>query len=79
MATIGRRNTLSIVRESAPGLYLNGGELGEILLPGRYIPRGLKQGEKLDVFIYRDSDDRSGRDHRRFLTRRSASSPSWKS
>ncbi len=58
MATIGKRNTLSIVRESAPGLYLNGGELGEILLPGRYIPRGLKQGEKLDVFIYRDSDDR---------------------
>jgi predicted RNA-binding protein (virulence factor B family) len=58
MATIGKRNTLSIVRESAPGLYLNGGELGEILLPGRYIPRGLKQGETLDVFIYRDSDDR---------------------
>ena len=58
MATIGRRNTLSIVRESAPGLYLNGGELGEILLPGRYIPRDLKQGDKLDVFIYLDSDDR---------------------
>jgi len=58
MATIGKRNTLSIVRESAPGLYLDGGELGEILLPGRYIPRGLKQGEQLDVFIYRDSDDR---------------------
>jgi predicted RNA-binding protein (virulence factor B family) len=58
MAIIGKRNTLSIVRESAPGLYLNGGELGEILLPGRYIPHGLKQGETLDVFIYRDSDDR---------------------
>ena len=58
MATIGRRNTLSIVRESAPGLYLNGGELGEILLPGRYIPSDLKQGDKLDVFIYLDSDDR---------------------
>jgi predicted RNA-binding protein (virulence factor B family) len=58
MATIGRRNALSITRESAPGLYLNGGELGEILLPGRYIPRDLKQGDKLDVFIYRDSDDR---------------------
>ena len=58
MATIGRRNTLSIVRESAPGLYLNGGELGEILLPGRYIPGDLKQGDKLDVFIYLDSDDR---------------------
>ncbi len=58
MATIGRRNTLSIVRESTPGLYLNGGELGEILLPGRYIPPNLKPGDKLDVFIYRDSDDR---------------------
>jgi len=58
MATIGRRNTLSIVRESAPGLYLNGGELGEILLPGKYIPRDLQQGDKLDVFIYLDSDDR---------------------
>ena len=58
MAEIGKRNTLSIVRESTPGLYLNGGELGEILLPGRYIPRNLKQGEKLDVFIYLDSEDR---------------------
>ncbi len=58
MATIGRRNILSIVRESAPGLYLDGGELGEILLPGRYIPRGLKAGDKLDVFLYLDSEDR---------------------
>jgi predicted RNA-binding protein (virulence factor B family) len=58
MATLGKRNTLSIVRESEPGLYLNGGELGEILLPGRYIPKGLKQGDKLDVFVYLDSEDR---------------------
>ncbi|MEO7297596.1 MAG: S1-like domain-containing RNA-binding protein [Verrucomicrobiota bacterium] len=58
MAAIGKRNTLSIVRESDPGLYLNGGELGEILLPGRYIPRDLKQGDKLDVFVYLDSEDR---------------------
>ena len=35
-----------------------GGDLGEILLPGRYIPPGLKQGGKIDVFIYLDSDDR---------------------
>lgn len=58
MANIGKRNTLSIVRESAPGLYLNGVELGEILLPGKYIPRNLKQGDKLDVFVYLDSEDR---------------------
>ena len=58
MATIGKRNTLSIVRASTPGLYLDGGELGEILLPGRYIPADLKPKDKMDVFVYRDSEDR---------------------
>jgi len=58
MAIIGRRNTLSIERASGPGLYLNGGALGEILLPGRYIPHDVAPGVKLDVFIYLDSEDR---------------------
>ncbi len=58
MAIIGKRNSLSIVRESAPGLYLRGGELGEILLPRRYIPPDLKRGDTLDVFVYLDSEDR---------------------
>lgn len=47
-----------MIRESSPGLYLDGGELGEILLPGRYIPKNLTQGQKIDVFVYRDSEDR---------------------
>ena len=55
---IGRRNLLPIARASAPGLYLNGGALGEILLPGRYIPADLKPGDKMDVFVYLDSEDR---------------------
>lgn len=58
MAVIGKRNLLSIIRESTPGLYLDGGELGEILLPGRYIPPKLLPRDKLDVFVYRDSEDR---------------------
>src|SRR5665213_1409495 len=58
MAILGKRNTLAIVRSSSPGLYLDGGELGEILLPGRYIPADLKPKDKLDVFVYRDSEDR---------------------
>ncbi len=58
MATIGKRNLLSVIRESTPGLYLDGGELGEILLPGRYIPKNPAQKQKLDVFVYRDSEDR---------------------
>ena len=57
MAILGKRNTLSIVRAAGPGLYLDGGELGEILLPGRYIPADLKPKDKLDVFVYRDSED----------------------
>jgi uncharacterized protein len=58
MATLGKRNLLSIIRESAPGLYLDGEELGEILLPKRYIPANLKPKDKLEVFVYRDSEDR---------------------
>ena len=58
MATIGRRNTLKIIREAPPGLYLDGGELGEILLPGKYIPRDLKPKDLLNVFVYLDSEDR---------------------
>lgn len=58
MAQIGKRNTLGIVRESSPGLYLDGGELGDILLPGRYIPPNLGPGDLLDVFVYLDSEDR---------------------
>src|ERR1700684_1947961 len=58
MAILGKRNLLSVIRESSPGLYLDGGALGEILLPGRYIPQNLAQTEKLDVFVYRDSEDR---------------------
>ena len=58
MAIIGKRNLLSIERASGPGLYLDGGDLGEILLPGRYIPKGIAPGVKLDVFIYLDSEDR---------------------
>ena len=58
MALIGQRNTLTIVRASVPGLYLDGGAHGDILLPGRYIPAGALPGHKIDVFVYRDSDDR---------------------
>ena len=58
MALIGQRNRLTITREATPGFYLDGGkEHGEILLPGKYIPRAARPGEILDVFVYRDSED----------------------
>ena len=58
MAQIGQRNSLPIVRQAPPGLYLDGGTHGEILLPGRYIQPGWAVGGKMDVFVYRDSEDR---------------------
>jgi predicted RNA-binding protein (virulence factor B family) len=58
MATIGTRNTLTVLKTATPGLYLDGGTLGEILLPRRYIPHGVEPGDTLDVFLYRDSEDR---------------------
>jgi len=58
MATIGSRNTLRVVRQAPPGAYLDAGELGEILLPRRYVAHSVPPGALLDVFLYRDSEDR---------------------
>ena len=58
MIDIGKRNKLIVVKDAPPGLYLDAGEKGEILLPGRYIPRGTVPGDTLDVFVYLDSENR---------------------
>ena len=58
MAKIGERASLQILHEKTFGLFLDGGDLGEILLPHREIPRGSAIGEFLDVFLYNDSEDR---------------------
>ncbi len=58
MAQIGKRNSLTVLHSTPHGIYLDGGEHGEILLPNRYIPKGTSIGDALDVFIYRDSEDR---------------------
>lgn len=58
MAQIGKRNSLTVLHSTPHGIYLDGGDHGEILMPNRYIPKGTTLGEALDVFIYRDSEDR---------------------
>ncbi len=55
---IGQLNTLKILKEVDFGLYLDGGKLGEILLPIRYVPQGSKIGDNIEVFLYHDSEDR---------------------
>ncbi|BCN94213.1 hypothetical protein THMIRHAM_19980 [Thiomicrorhabdus immobilis] len=58
MAQVGQMNQLKVVKEVEFGLYLDGGELGEILLPKRYVPANAKVGQNLEVFIHLDSQDR---------------------
>ena len=45
MADIGKMNALPVVRSSDFGLFLDGGELGEILLPKRYVSKDWKRPE----------------------------------
>jgi uncharacterized protein len=58
MAEIGKQNTLRIDRELDFGVYLDGEELGDILLPRRYVPEDCKVDDLIDVFVYFDSEDR---------------------
>ncbi len=58
MIQIGRCHHLKAVRQSSPGIYLQAGDGTEILLPGAEIPSGLKPGQMVKVFVYRDSKDR---------------------
>lgn len=58
MADIGKSNSLCVVKQVDFGLYLDGGELGEILMPVRYVPEDWDIGDYLDVFVYLDSEDR---------------------
>lgn len=57
-AAVGQFNRLKVVKEVEFGLYLDGGRLGEVLLPKRYVPANAKSGDWLEVFIYLDSQDR---------------------
>ena len=55
---LGKFNQLEVVKEVDFGLYLDGGEEGEILLPTRYVPEGCQVGDMLNVFLYLDIDER---------------------
>ena len=55
---LGKCNQLEVVKTVDFGVYLNGGDDGEILLPSRYVPEGCKPGDVLNVFIYLDNEER---------------------
>lgn len=58
MIEIGKVNTLKVNRFVDFGVYLDGKEKGEILLPKKYVPLTLNVDDLINVFIYTDSEDR---------------------
>ena len=59
MLRLGDYNTLRIKKRTEHGLYLDGGDEGNILLPNHYVTRDMRIGEEIEVFIYLDQDERT--------------------
>ena len=58
MLQIGNYNTLRITKLVSFGVYLDGGDGKEILLPTRYVPKDAKVDDEVQVFIYHDNEGR---------------------
>lgn len=58
MIQIGRYNKLKVLKHVEFGVYLDGEDDGEILLPRRYMPPQCEVGDMVDVFVMFDSEDR---------------------
>lgn len=58
MLNIGKKNTLTILRNTSVGMYLGDNENSEVLLPNNSVKPSFKIGDEIEVFIYRDSEDR---------------------
>ncbi len=59
MIEIGKINTLEVMRDTEPGLYLQARDDSEVLLPNAYvIEEEMPVGSLIDVFVYTDSEDR---------------------
>lgn len=56
MMQIGKMNTLTVVELEDRGAWLAAGEYGELLLPKRQLPEGIKAEDTVQVFLYLDAD-----------------------
>ena len=59
MLKLGDYQTLRIKKRTDYGLYLDGGDEGNILLPNRYVTRDMRIGDEIEVFVYLDQDERT--------------------
>lgn len=59
MIALGEKQILDVVKETDFGIYLSDADAQEkVLLPKKQIPQGIQVGDSIEVFIYRDSQDR---------------------
>jgi len=58
MIRLGDYNTLKVARRAPMGIYLEGDEGGDILLPAADVPAGSQIGDEIEVFIYLDQEER---------------------
>ncbi|MDY5022345.1 MAG: S1-like domain-containing RNA-binding protein [Blautia sp.] len=62
MIELGKKQVLTVVKKVDFGVYLGedktAGQDERVLLPLKQVPEGTKEGDRLTVFIYKDSQDR---------------------
>jgi predicted RNA-binding protein (virulence factor B family) len=58
MIKVGQYNKLEVIKEVPFGVYLDGDDWGDILLPKKVVPKGTVINDFLDVFVYFDSEDK---------------------
>jgi len=58
MIKIGRHQKLKVMRFADQGIYLIDDENDEVLLPNQYITENMPVYTEVDVFVYKDSEDR---------------------
>ena len=58
MAELGRYNNLRILRRTDVGIFLDGEDYGDVLLPRKYVVDTMRIGDSIEVFLYNDSEDR---------------------
>ena len=57
MMNLGKRQVLTVVKKVDFGVYL-GSDEEKVLLPKKQVPEGIEPGDPIEVFLYKDSDDR---------------------
>lgn len=58
MLEVGQYHHLTVLRDTSVGMFLGDLKGNEILLPIKYIPAGLEVDGSIEVFVYKDSEDR---------------------